>query len=127
MCTYVCHAVSKFSHLDTIKDYVMFCYVMLWYVSLHTSIRVHVCACITMYAYRTLYLCMHGSIIRSCMYVSNVICKFLSLRGQKLLIQYGIQAMSIAPLHVHYYSEALPTQHGYCVGVSRRSATGNCE
>ena len=38
-----------------------------------------------------------------------------------------IQAISIAPFEVHYYSEALPTQHGYCVGVSRRSATGNCE
>ena len=25
----------------------------------------------------------------------------------------------IAPLQVLYYSEALPTQHGYCVGVSR--------
>jgi len=38
-----------------------------------------------------------------------------------------IQAISLAPLQVHYFSEALPTQHGYCVGVSRRSATGNCE
>jgi|SRR6218665_367020 len=27
-----------------------------------------------------------------------------------------IQAISTAPLQVHYYSEALPTQHGYCVG-----------
>src|SRR6218665_2449893 len=36
-----------------------------------------------------------------------------------------ILAVSIAPLQVHYYSEALPTQHGYCIGVSRRSATGN--
>jgi len=26
-----------------------------------------------------------------------------------------------------YYSEALPTQHRYRVGVSRRSTTGNCE
>jgi len=26
-----------------------------------------------------------------------------------------------------YYSEALQTQHGYCAGISRRSATGNCE
>src|SRR6218665_494007 len=25
-----------------------------------------------------------------------------------------IQAISIAPLQVHYYSEAVPTQHGYC-------------
>ena|SRR6218665_2063958 len=30
------------------------------------------------------------------------------------------QAISIAPLQVHYYSE-----HGYCVGVSRRSATAS--
>src|SRR6218665_1547189 len=40
-----------------------------------------------------------------------------------------IQTISIAPLQVNYYSEALPTQHEYtyCAGVSRRSATGNCE
>jgi len=28
-----------------------------------------------------------------------------------------IQAISIAPFKVHYYLEALPTQHGYRVGV----------
>jgi len=33
-----------------------------------------------------------------------------------------ILAISIAPPQAHYYSEALPTQHGYYVGVSRRSA-----
>ena len=38
-----------------------------------------------------------------------------------------IQAISIAPLQVNYYSEVLPTQLGYCLGVSCRSATGNCE
>jgi len=38
-----------------------------------------------------------------------------------------MEAISIAPLQVHYYSEALPTQHGYCARISRRSATGNCE
>src|SRR6218665_2622535 len=38
-----------------------------------------------------------------------------------------IHSISIAPLQVSYYSEVLPTQHGYCAGVSRRSATGNCE
>src|SRR6218665_3491760 len=39
-----------------------------------------------------------------------------------------IQSISTAPLQVHYYSEALPTQHGHCAGISRRSATGNnCE
>ena len=31
--------------------------------------------------------------------------------------------ISIAPLQVHDYSEVLPTQHGYCVGVSHQSAT----
>jgi len=34
-----------------------------------------------------------------------------------------IHSFSIAPLQAHYYSEALPTQRGCCVGVSRRSAT----
>ena len=38
-----------------------------------------------------------------------------------------IQTIFIVPLQVHFYSEALPTQHGYCAGVSCRSATGNCE
>src|SRR6218665_717220 len=38
-----------------------------------------------------------------------------------------IQVIFIAPLQVRYYSEVLPTQHGYCAGVSRRSATGNCK
>src|SRR6218665_3426962 len=42
-------------------------------------------------------------------------------------IQSLIQAVSTAPLQVHYYSEALSTHHGYCAGLSRRSATGNCE
>jgi len=37
------------------------------------------------------------------------------------------QTISIAPLPGHYYSEALPTQYGYCAGVSRWNATGNCE
>jgi len=32
-----------------------------------------------------------------------------------------IQTISIAPLQVRFYSEALPTQHGYCAGVSRQS------
>jgi len=38
-----------------------------------------------------------------------------------------IQAISIAPLQVHYYSGTLPTQHGYCVRVSGWGAKGNCE
>src|SRR6218665_2070397 len=36
-----------------------------------------------------------------------------------------IQAISTAPLRVHYYcnSEALPAEHKYCVGVSRQTAS----
>jgi len=44
-----------------------------------------------------------------------------------LFIHSFIQASSIAPLKVHYYSEVLPTQHRYCTGVLHRSATGNCK
>ena len=32
-----------------------------------------------------------------------------------------------SPSSIQYYSEALPPQHGYCAGVSRLIATGNCE
>src|SRR6218665_2970023 len=35
-----------------------------------------------------------------------------------------IQTISIAPLQVLYYSEVLPTQHGYCAKISHQSATG---
>jgi len=43
--------------------------------------------------------------------------------------QIFIQAICrpIAPLQVHYYTEALPTQHWYCVGVSSQSTRGKCE
>jgi len=39
---------------------------------------------------------------------ANVLNSLLSLHS-------FIQAISIVPLQVHYYSEALPTQHGDCV------------
>ena len=38
-----------------------------------------------------------------------------------------IQTISIAPLEVHYKSEAFLTQHGYCAVVSCRSVTNKCE
>src|SRR6218665_3819693 len=47
--------------------------------------------------------------------------------GYVMLCYSFIQAISIAFLQVHYNSEVHPTQHGYCVGVSCQSATGNCE
>jgi len=53
-------------------------------------------------------------------------CKLMQESVRKF-IRSIIQAISIAPLHVHYYSEALPKQHGYCAGISRLSTTGNCE
>ena len=46
---------------------------------------------------------------------------------QDMLHHSFIHSISIAPFQVHYYSEVLPKQHGYCVRVSHRSATGNCE
>jgi len=30
-----------------------------------------------------------------------------------------IHSISIVPLQVLYYSEALPTHHGYCAGISQ--------
>jgi len=51
----------------------------------------------------------------------------LHLQSTSQVIYLFIQAISIVPFLVHNYSEALPTQHGYCVGVSRWSATGNSE
>src|SRR6218665_816193 len=50
-----------------------------------------------------------------------------TLYPQTGFLQTFIQAISIVPLQAHYYSEALPTPHGYCAGVSRLSATGNCK
>ena|SRR6218665_3907783 len=49
------------------------------------------------------------------------------LLGAGANIHSFIQAISIAPLQVHYYSEEPPTQPKYCAGISRRSAKGNCE
>ena len=51
----------------------------------------------------------------------------LCLLSRVIAIHSFIQAISIAPLLVRYYSEAPQTQHGYYAGVSRRNATGNCE
>src|SRR6218665_277575 len=46
--------------------------------------------------------------------------RFLSFDANNFIHSF-IAAISIAPLQVLYYSEALPTT-AYCVGVSRRSA-----
>ena len=56
---------------------------------------------------------------------SNVKSKQQFLLPASNLIHSGnFYSASSSPL---YYSEALPTQQGCCVGVSSRSATDNCE
>jgi len=44
-----------------------------------------------------------------------------------LFIHSFILNISIAPPQVYYYSKVPATQHGYCVRVSRRSATDKCK
>ena len=56
------------------------------------------------------------------------LCMMLNVvTNEWLFIHLFIQAISIAPLQVINYSGELPTQHGYCAGISRRCATGNRE
>ena len=66
-------------------------------------------------------------ILRSAGYFTVVLWQAFSLWCQTCcrveFIHSFIQTISIAPLQVHYYSEALQTQHGYCAGISCRSAT----
>src|SRR6218665_270951 len=42
--------------------------------------------------------------------------------GLSFILHSFIQAMPLAPLQVRYYLEALPTQHGYCTGVTLYAA-----
>src|SRR6218665_135940 len=51
------------------------------------------------------------------------LCRSIAL----IILHLFIQTISIEPLQAHYYSEALLEQHGYCAGVSRRSAICNCK
>src|SRR6218665_470478 len=76
----------------------------------------------------------YGQDLRKYLLKMNFICRDDVFNGQlteyeggmwNCLINRFIQAISIAPLQVRYYSEALPTQRGYCAGVSRRSATAS--
>jgi len=60
--------------------------------------------------------------------ILHVVCKCINISALTALHKQHnpfIQAISIAPLQVRYYSEALPTQHGYCPGVSHQSTTDN--
>ena len=62
--------------------------------------------------------------IRLCQLVSTLISVWFTGAGFVHLVIavviFLIQTISIAHLQVHYYSEALPTQHGYCARISRR-------
>src|SRR6218665_2851447 len=67
-------------------------------------------------------------LFRDIYYIMNLVRVWFSCRRrtgryeetiQSLFNHSFIHAISIVPLQVHYYSEAFPTQHGYCVGVSR--------
>ena len=55
-------------------------------------------------------------------WASKIVNTFYPWLPMWVFIHSFILDISIVPLQVHYYSEVLPTQHGYCVGVSRRSA-----
>src|SRR6218665_1759330 len=43
-------------------------------------------------------------------------CTGVSGLEESSVVHSFIQAISTVPLQVHYYSEVLPAQHGYCVG-----------
>ena len=63
----------------------------------------------------------------NCWIIKWVICNYFTFLLWIIINHSFIQAISIAPLQVRYNTEALPTQHRYWAGVSRRSATDNCE
>ena len=64
-----------------------------------------------------------------CKYVYYILCMYCMSGPLRMYVFFHsfVPAISIAPLQVLYYSEVLPTQHGYCIEVSCRSATGNCK
>ena len=74
-----------------------------------------------------IYLCCHGSYTNSILPRNQNIEQVYVIFWRHWSKDSFIQTLFIAPVQVHFYSEALPTQHGYCAGVSRRSATDNCE
>ena len=78
------------------------------------------CSCLVLLRFYILYSADPGSVCapRKMGYLASVCWRF---------IHSFIQAITIAPLPVHYYSEVLPTQHGCCVGISGLSVTDNCE
>ena len=100
----------------------------------HSCVGLHNCmyrVCMYDYNYVCVYIYIHVVIyvyiyIRvyagySYTYVGLLFCVYICAHSFRLFLY-------IAPLQIHYSSEAPPpTQHGYYVGVSHRSATGNYE
>src|SRR6218665_1974150 len=66
-----------------------------------------------------IYLFVHSFIFRP---VTNIALIFIIII---IFVHSFIQTISVAPLQMHHYSEALSTQHGYCVGVSLWSLKEN--
>src|SRR6218665_1736605 len=61
------------------------------------------------------YVC-HGNVLSCRSSVCDTVCQYSTLSVHSF-----IQTISIALLQVHFYSEAVQTQHGYCAGVSHRT------
>src|SRR6218665_1935709 len=116
--------------MQMFKCFVMFAWTVEW-IRLHSSGDANKSSASVwrQYQYKRLQ-CVHNSHVgpcsAECLYPDSASLVF-PLKHVVIFIHLFIQAISIALLQVLCYSEALPTQHRYCVGVSRRSATGNCE
>src|SRR6218665_472302 len=63
------------------------------------------------------FVCLSAYVYIMCIYLSVCMCVLALICGCICVYSF-IQAISIAPLQVYYYSEAFPTHHEYCVGVS---------
>src|SRR6218665_145719 len=93
------------------------------YVCIHLYISALACM------YLCMYVCIHYISASTCMYLCILyVCRpmYVCRLCLYVCIHYSfIQAIFIAPFTST--TEALLTQHGYCVGISRQSAKGNCE
>jgi len=76
---------------------------------------------VTLYVHDVCGVCLCSSVFVS---VCLSTCYVCLLSNYAVSVCLSVCLPTIAPLQVHY-TEALPTHHGYCVGVSRRNATGN--
>ena len=116
-CTYTCTETDRKSDRPTDGRTDIHTYT-------HIYIRTYIHTCMhTTYMHAYMYTYIHTYIHT---YINTYIHTYIHTYVRTFIYLF-IPAISLAPLPVHYYSEALPTQHGCCVGVSRRSTTGKCE